>query len=632
MQKNSSMSSPFHDILKIGPHVTAVPVVHGSGDFAWAVRNIMLRGDFDCLAVPIPPSFAGPVETAILELPTPGVVTQYESNLFGTADYQADTETESEPAASYVPIDPCQPVIAALRTALGEHLPCRYVDLETMDFHPDPTLLPDAYALKRVPLPQFAASVLPFLSAPKDAQVHQRIQHMAWMLRELSVDFKNILFVCSVTHWPWIRAAFNDRELLRQEHEPVQQPTAYSIEADSLYFMLGELPYITGLYEQARMELEPDDNLSIDGVKQLLIAARSQYKKDYRGRAKKVTPFLLKQMLKYIRNLSLINRRFTPELSTIVTAAKQMVGDGYALETLDVAKQYPFHRVSPFERIRMGIDEAGFPNGDVLPMKNRLAGAPLVWSNIELVPKPNDQDRKNWKQKWNPYSQCSWPPEDVLIENFRSAVFERAKQVMGADLAKTEKFTTSVKDGIDIRDTLRHWYEGDIYVKIVPPNRGNLDAAVLFFDTPADPRDYPWCTTWFAEHKNESTLAFYASAFEDSPVGPGICVATYGGAMFLYPPVAIPDIWANPEFDFATTLEERLLAATCFYSECRHVALVSPSPPGRVWKQIAKKYKRTLVHVPLGQFSDSTVQQLRMVHVLNGKEVRSYAAQFIRRA
>ena len=85
-------------------------------------------------------------------------------------------------------------------------------------------------------------------------------------------------------------------------------------------------------------------------------------------------------------------------------------------------------------------------------------------------------------------------------------------------------------------------------------------------------------------------------------------------------------------FDFATTLEECLIAATCRYSQCRHVAMVSPLPPGRAWQRIAKHYKKTLVHIPLTQFSDSTVQQLRMVHVLNGKDVRSYAAEFIRRA
>ncbi len=93
----------------------------------------------------------------------------------------------------------------------------------------------------------------------------------------------------------------------------------------------------------------------------------------------------------------------------------------------------------------------------------------------------------------------------------------------------------------------------------------------------------------------------------------------------------IPDIWQNRRFDFASTLEERLIAAACRYSQCPHVALVSSLPPGRAWRQIAKHYRKILLHVPLSQFGDATIQQLRMVHVLGGKEVRSYAARFIRR-
>jgi hypothetical protein len=79
-------------------------------------------------------------------------------------------------------------------------------------------------------------------------------------------------------------------------------------------------------------------------------------------------------------------------------------------------------------------------------------------------------------------------------------------------------------------------------------------------------------------------------------------------------------------------LEERLLAAACLHSECPHVALVSALPPGAGWRRLARRFKRKWVHVPLGGFSQSTVQQLRIVHVLNGHHVRSYAADFIRRA
>jgi hypothetical protein len=114
-------------------------------------------------------------------------------------------------------------------------------------------------------------------------------------------------------------------------------------------------------------------------------------------------------------------------------------------------------------------------------------------------------------------------------------------------------------------------------------------------------------------------------------IGPGIGVGTYGGALFLYPPIPIRDIWLDPKLDYATTLEERLIAAACLHSRGREIAIVSNSPPGLGWKRLAKSRRKTLVHVPLSSFGDEVVQNLRRVHVLNGKEVRSYAEEFIRK-
>lgn len=635
----------IHELLEIGPHVTALPVVHGSGDFAWEVRRLMLKHSFDCVAVPLPVSFQEPVESAILKLPVPSVVFQKTSPQYTTDwkptesefsnddedDENFDDESLPETGASYVPIDPCQSVIAAIRTAMGDHVPRRFIDLETGHYRPHSRVLPDAYVLKKLSIERYAAAVLPHIDESPDPQWKQRISYMAWQLRELSVDFKKILFVTSVLDFPWIRQAFHNRELVCPENQHVLEPETYQVNTDTLYFLLGELPYITGLYESARAELGDDEHLSIDGLKELLIASRDDYKAEYKSRARNITPKLLSQCLKYTRNLTLIDNRFTPQLATIVTAAQQVAGDGYALHVLEKSKQYPYAKDLGREEVRMSIDRAAFPNDEVLDVVSRLPGPPVVLSQLELIPRPDERQQEEWNQKWNPFSQCSWPPEDDLIENFRQSVFDRAKEVMGADLVQTEKFTTSIKDGIDIRDTVRHWYDGEIYVKVLPPTQGKLDCSVMLFDSPADPRDYAWRTTWFAEHKNESTLAFYATDFADQPVGPGICLANYGGALFLFPPVAIPDIWQDPRLDFATTLEERLLGAACIHSRCPHIALVSPKPPGTAWRQLAKNFNKKWVHLPLSRFSDSTIQQLRMVHVLNGKEVRSYAADFIRR-
>ncbi len=161
---------------------------------------------------------------------------------------------------------------------------------------------------------------------------------------------------------------------------------------------------------------------------------------------------------------------------------------------------------------------------------------------------------------------------------------------------------------------------------------GSLDCVIMLFDSPADPRDYPWRITWHAEHHDESTLAFFATDYHQEMVGPGIALSTYGGGLFLFPPRPIPEVWVDPRFDFTDTLEERLIAAGCYHSREKHVAILSEGVPGPGWRRLAKHYGVKIVHVPLSRFSQATIQQLRMFHVLNGQHIRSYASHFIRKA
>lgn len=195
---------------------------------------------------------------------------------------------------------------------------------------------------------------------------------------------------------------------------------------------------------------------------------------------------------------------------------------------------------------------------------------------------------------------------------------------------RVEKFTTSIRDGIDIRETLRNWHTGDLYVKVLPPGRGSIEVVVFLFEVPADPQVYTHRATWMAEHSEESTLAFYATDPMRNLIGPGIAQAVYGGALFLFPARPIPEIWTDPRLQFATTLEERLLAAGFLHSEDRHVAVVSPGLPRASWRRLARKYGRRIVHLPLKRFSGQLLERLRTFHVLNGKHVRSYAADYIR--
>ena len=303
----------------------------------------------------------------------------------------------------------------------------------------------------------------------------------------------------------------------------------------------------------------------------------------------------------------------------------------------EAAREYPYledvERPTSSSRSRMGVDQADVPGWGTSPMVSRLPGQALRWRTASCGQGRPRETRRRWRQRWDPYGMCSWPPEDDRIESFQRHVRDQAKALLGADLARSEKFTSSVMDGLDIRETLRNWHTGDLYVKVLPPSRGSIEVVVFLFDVPADPEVYTHRATWYAEHAEESTLAFFATDPMANLVGPGIAQAEYGGALFLFPPRPIPDLWDDPRLDFADTLEDRLLAAALLHSRERHVAVVSPKPPAAVLATPgpARSAGRSST-CRSKRFSGQIIERLRRFHVLNGKQVRSYAADYIRDA
>jgi hypothetical protein len=630
----SARPATADDFLRISPRIRVMPIIHGSGDFAIQVREELLSRPYDCVAVPLPPSFQEDVEAAVEQLPAISVVVQVDAET-------EDDESAGDSGFSYVPIDPCQGVIAALRTARGERMARAFIDLETPRFEPVTGTFPDPYALKRVPPERFAAAVLAAVPPPDPGQNTERIAWMAARLRELEVRHRSILLVCSILDWPWIRDAY-ERRLEPPEPTSFFAPIAtYRVDPGTLIFMLGELPYITGLYERGRRELTADDNLSVDGVKEMVLDARERLRQRHPKFAERVTPQLLSVLFRYIRNLSLLESRLTPDFYTLIVAAQQTAGDDFAIALAETARSYPYGNADNDDvrdkpgflesgQARMGIHQAELPVWGTGPMVSRLPGQAITWRTFDLRPRPRKEEQKEWRQRWDPFGMCSWPPEDDRIESFHRHVRDQAKAMLGADLARTEKFTTSVRDGIDIRETLRNWHKGDLYVKVVPPSRGSLEVVVFLFELPADPAIYVNRTTWYAEHPQESTLAFYATDHMKNLVGPGIAQAQYGGALFIFPPRPIPDVWVDKRFDFTDTLEERLLAAAFLHSQDRHIAVVSPKIPPAAWRRLARRFGKKIVHLPLKRFSGQLLERLRTFHVLNGKHVRSYGADYIR--
>src|SRR5438093_5986061 len=350
------------------------------------------------------------------------------------------------PAVSFIPADPCQALIMGIRVAMGEGIPRAYIDREVAIFEPMPVAAPDPYALKQVSLASFASAVIPSLPSPaQDSQQENRIAWMAFRLHELELEYEAILCLCSLADWPWLRDAYRERKPYIPPERTMPSPAIYQVSPSTLYFVLGELPFLTELYERRRAEVRSDRHLTVDGMKELLLETRTRWmtsrKTDRNSVANWITPQLLQLYLQYVRNLALMERRLTPDLYTLVLAATQMAGDEFAVTLLETAKTYAFQEEASElteSAVSAGIGKLEFPDGHIALTKNRLQGPPMFWRSLSLRPTPTRIKRRRWGRQWNPFRQCSWPPADNRIESFTSHVRQQARAILGADLARIE--------------------------------------------------------------------------------------------------------------------------------------------------------------------------------------------------
>lgn len=603
-------------IFYLSKKIRFLPVIHGSASFTRIIRDRLLSSPTDCLAVGLPPEFQTTVNEGINHLPLITLCSQ----------------KESSGSYNYVPIDPCQPLIMGLRIASQEGIPRKYIDYSCDNYEPRKINFPDSYALRHMSYEKFCATLLLSIKRPKADTLHdKRARWMAYQLHQLEMDFNNITVICSILDWPWIKEAYNDRKPYDKIFSSFNNPKIYGVEKETLFFALAEFPYITYLNEVYRQQIKSDKEVVVDGIKEILIKARDIFTKKHKLRFHNLTSQSFQIYLQYVRNLTLMESRLTPDLYTLITTAKQFSGDPFAIAVLEAARAYPFQvlKSTNLEPLALGIDKAIDSENNAINMKNRLSENHTEWREINLKPEPGIKKQTQWKHKWNPYGQCSWPPEDDKIESFNTHVREQSKLLLSTDLARSEKFTSSTKDGLDMRETLRHWHEGDIYVKEIPPSRGRVEIVVFIFDIEPNQNNYQWCQTWYAEHNEESTLCFFATNYMDDMVGPGVGRATYGGCMMIYPPRPIPDIWKDPRIHVGKTLEEKLLEAAFFHSQEKHITVVTPCLPKSNWRKLSRKYHKSIIHIPLKRFSNQTIEKVRRFHVLNGKQIRSFANHFI---
>ena len=204
-----------------------------------------------------------------------------------------------------------------------------------------------------------------------------------------------------------------------------------------------------------------------------------------------------------------------------------------------------------------------------------------------------------------------------MIEDYGRFLKKKAKSILSEERVRVEPFTTSILDGIDMRETIRNWHERKIYVRQFDRLHGEVGAVVVIFDE--DTRGPLHLPDHLAGRtpERDRDMAFYSTHPFDNIVGPGIGRAEYGGFLMTLPPRRMFDVWSDGDYEFAESKPERLLMAALDYSMERYVVYVAAKPPRSIFRSIAAHLNRKIIYVPIGQLSPTKLKKVRVVHVLD---------------
>ncbi|MBI1358177.1 MAG: hypothetical protein GC160_27910 [Acidobacteria bacterium] len=622
-----------------------LPAVPGRMEFASAVREEILREPPSVVAVELPITLEPLYSRAIERLPQLSALTWRD---------------RGDDRAVYVPIEPSDCFVEALRTARELGLTVEFLDPDTSERPHLDEIYPDVYAVERLGLARYVEAYR--LGRPEPSrEVRVHAEGLAWRMQGCDPEAE-ILVVVSLNLLDALLEAME-----RPQAQPLrklrrEQPRLLNLHPECLAEVLTDPPFLQAVYEARRRGGLDDSAPRVDRVQQTAVGFEliERPKTDPREEALReaaqeglgrpqvhlrlfgvaetlyernagetLAHWQRRLWARYSRNLALVQNQLLPSLFDMTVAARSIVDDNFAWELWEAAGWYPHQRIdSDLMNVKISGEEM-FLDTRRIQLRRRFRSKKGRARPLGLRGRKRETEPGEWKKQWKGGGICSYPPEDLRIEEYGFYLKSKGKGLLSEERSRVEPFTTSLRDGIDLRETLRNWHDGrKIYVRENQRVQGDVGAVVLIFDEDRDNR-YPYAITWLGESQNESDMAFYATDPFENVVGPGIGRAEYGGLMLMLPSQRMGDVWRDPDYSFAESKPERLLLAALDYSQEKIIVYAAPKPPRSIFKSIAARIGRQIVYIPLGQLSPPTLKKLRVMHVLDGHERRTSAGEYL---
>ncbi|MBV8819497.1 MAG: hypothetical protein JO022_14150 [Acidobacteriaceae bacterium] len=590
-------------------NITYFPVVPGRLEFAAEVRRRLLAERPQVVAIELPESLEDAYLQALARLPEMSVV------------LYADEKDDER--AIYVPVEPCDPFTEAARTALEYDAEVVFIEPEQSERPHLPDVYPDTYSIRYIGIDRYIEAYRVYPQVRTD-EVAAHAGGMAYRLQGADPLAKVFVVVSLNLLDPLLDAMQVPQDPPRRVHR--SDVRLLNPHPNCLAEICVEYPFLQEMYELFRIDLEQQ---WVDRPRVQLDLLREAEREYVKNTGDKVESWQRRMIARYTRNLASINGDLVAGVFDLTVAGRSIVDDNFGWEVWQMANRYPAQKESSelMETVNLSGDQIWL-NSKKLRLRRRLPRPKQRLVPRGLKPHKKEKFAGEWAQQTNGNAICSYPPEDIVIEDYGRFLKRKAKSILSEERMRTEPFSTSILDGIDLRETIRNWYEGKIYVRQMDRVAGEVGAVIVIFDEDPDDR-YTYTTTWLGENQNESDMAFYSTHPFEHLVGPGIGRAEYGGFLMTLPPRRMYDVWSDPDYDVALNKPERLLLAGLDYSVQRMVVYVAAKPPRSIFRSIAAHLNRRIVYIPIGALSPAKLKKLRVVHVLDSYERRSHAKDHI---
>ncbi len=584
-------------------------------EFALHIRRSLLELRPKVVAVELPQSLDKEYLRAAERMPKMSVILLAEED-----------ERNGDEQPAYLPVEPGDPFVEALRTAREIGATVLFLGngggRSEMMFP-----YPASYSTELIGVDAYIESYR-LNASPQTGELREHTGAMAWKLQGSDPVATTCIVLALASLDPMLDAMDVPQE------EPPSPPIRlfrssklFNLHPDCLAEVTGEVPYYQQRYDRLRAgEL---DGARVDRPRwqlELLKEAEAEYTVNTGDRMQSWQRVTL---AKFARNLALLDRDLLPGAYDLTLGARSVVDDNFGYEVWEMANRYSVQATEDeeLETLRITGDEV-WTNTRRLRIRRRLPRMKQRMRPAGLLKRKREASAGEWAKQTDGNSICSYPPEDLVIESYGKYLKQHAKSVLETEASRVEPFLASMRDGIDIRETVRNWHQGKLYVRDAGQTGANVGALVIIFDEDRTDR-YRYLTTWLGEHQNESDMAFYSTQPFEHLVGPGVGRAEYGGLLMTLPPRRLYDVWSDPDYDGAATKAERLLMAALDYSIEPQVAYIAAKPPRSHFRALAARVNRKIIYIPIGQLSPTKLKKIRVVHVLDSYGRRRDAKQYI---